>query len=708
MSSVADRPNSASKSERSGRAGLRPYEAYGPLPVAVVIWDETARLVYVNHAAEELFGETAELIRGRMAGELLRPDPADGPPSATELPTAQALVRSGRLILAQADGEHRWVEARTVPLHGASRREIQSLTAIIDRTAATRIDEELRDERALLQTLMDSMPDLIYTKDRASRFTRANRAHAVHGGFADPSDLIGKTDFDLYPREFAQIIFDEEQSAMCTGQPIVDRIEDQTAQFGRPLWIQSTKAPIVRAGQVVGLVGIARDITQLQLVQERLSHQALHDMLTGLPNRALLLDRLEQAVLTAQRERSSFALCLLDLDRFKEVNDTLGHQRGDRLLQEVATRIYGVLRESDTVARLGGDEFAIILPGAAGDFAAGTAQRIRQVLEQPLDLDGHHPDVAASIGIAYYPLHAADAATLLVYADVAMYVAKGAGCGYAVYDADVDQHSPDHLALPQEFRQALAGNGLFLQYQPLVELEGGHVTAVEALLRWNHPRHGLIPPARILPLAERIGVLDALTQWVLHTALRQCRAWHEGGLALRVAVNISASTLQDGQLPAKVATALAEYGVAAEQLTLEITEEALMTDPAHALAVLNELHGMGVRLAIDDFGTGFSSLAYLKNLPVHTIKIDKSFVLGMAPGLQDDAIVRSVIELSHNLGLAVVAEGIEDQATMSRLADLSCDTGQGFFMSKPVSPGDLEQWMRTSAWSTSGHPAGAG
>ncbi|MGH2347413.1 MAG: putative bifunctional diguanylate cyclase/phosphodiesterase, partial [Chloroflexota bacterium] len=410
------------------------------------------------------------------------------------------------------------------------------------------------------------------------------------------------------------------------------------------------------------------------------------------------------AVLTAQREHTSFSFCLLDLDRFKEVNDTLGHQRGDRLLQEVATRIYGVLRDSDTVARLGGDEFAIILPGATGDFAAGTALRIRQVLEQPLDLDGHHPDIAASIGIAYYPLHAADAATLLVYADVAMYVAKGAGCGYAVYDADVDQHSPDHLALPQEFRQALAGNGLFLQYQPLVDLEGGRVTTVEALLRWNHPRHGLIAPTRILPLAERIGVLDALTQWVLHTALRQCRAWHEGGLALRVAVNLSASTLQDDDLPAKVRVALAEHGVAAASLTLEITEEALMTDPSHALAVLNELCTMGVRLAIDDFGTGFSSLAYLKHLPVHTIKIDKSFVLGMAPGLEDDAIVRSVIELSHNLGLAVVAEGIEDQATMSRLAELSCDTGQGFFMSKPVSAGDLEQWMRTSTWGAAGDP----
>jgi diguanylate cyclase (GGDEF)-like protein/PAS domain S-box-containing protein len=701
MSGTADPSPFLGEPDRQDPSSSMTYAAYDPLSVAVLIWDEQGLAAYANRAAEDLFGSPSEQLQGRTASELLHDAPDHGEPRGPAPTRLLVEYLTGKMFLVRADGGIRCVEAHTSSLPSAG---VCWVTTLIDLTSFARLEEDLRTERGLLRTLMDTVPDQIYMKDRASRIIRSNQAHAAHGGFAHPDELIGKSDFDLYPRDFAQMIYDEEQSSMRTGQPIIGRIEDQTARFGTPLWLQSTKAPIVRDGQVVGLVGISRDITELQLVQARLSHQALHDMLTGLPNRALLLDRLEQATLTAHREHTSFSLCLLDLDRFKEVNDTLGHQRGDRLLQEVATRIFAVLRESDTVARLGGDEFALILPGTTADVAVNTALRIRQVLEQPLELDGHHPDISASVGIAQFPLHAADAANLLVYADVAMYAAKQAGCGYAIYDADVDQHSPDHLALPREFRHALTNNELFLHYQPLVDLESGRVSCVEALIRWMHPRHGLIPPARILPLAERIGVLDALTQWVLHTALKQSRAWREEGLSLRIAVNISTGTLQDADLPEKIRAALAEHRIPPTDLTLEITEEALMTNPAHALAVLNELHAMGVQLAIDDFGTGFSSLAYLKHLPVHTIKIDKSFVLGMAPGRQDDAIVRSVIELSHNLGLAVVAEGIEDQVTMSRLAALNCDSGQGFFMSKPIGAADLEQWMRTSAWGTTAGP----
>ncbi len=688
--------------EGSNPSVVSTFASYETLPVAVVIWDQAERVVYLNPPARDLLGSSVEDERLRSANELLRCEADDSPPEGLAPPTLWARL-SGRMILTRSDGEPRFIEARSVTIQPPTGPAPWVLTTLIDRTSAAGIEKSLNAERDLLQTVMDIMPDLIYMKDRESRFTRVNKAHAMNGGFSDPTELIGKTDFDIYPREFAQMIFDEEQLGMSARQPIMRRVEDQTARFGRPLWIQSTKMPIIQGGAVVGLVGISRDITELQLVQERLSHQALHDTLTGLPNRALLLDRLEQTVLTSHRERSTFTLCLLDLDRFKEVNDTLGHQRGDRLLQEVATRIHGVLRESDTVARLGGDEFAIILPGITEEGAVSVALRIRHALEQPLDLDGHHPDLAASIGIAGFPLHADDAATLLIFADVAMYVAKGAGSGYAVYDPDLDRHSPDHLALPQEFRHALAHEELFLEYQPLVELKGGNAVTVEALLRWNHPRHGPISPTRIIPLAERIGALDALTLWVLRTALAQCRAWHEGGLPLRVAMNLSATTLQDGDLPEKVRAALAHEGVAAADLTLEITEEALMTNSAQALVVLTTLADMGVKLAIDDFGTGFSSLAYLKHLPVHTLKIDKSFVLGMAPDHQDDAIVRSVIELSHNLGLAVVAEGIEDLATMERLAALTCDTGQGFFMSKPMSAADVEEWMRTSAWGSVGN-----
>jgi EAL domain-containing protein (putative c-di-GMP-specific phosphodiesterase class I) len=316
----------------------------------------------------------------------------------------------------------------------------------------------------------------------------------------------------------------------------------------------------------------------------------------------------------------------------------------------------------------------------------------------PLNLDGAHPTISGSIGIALYPEHATDTAALLVHADVAMYTAKQAGSGYAVYDIADDEHSPDHLALPREFRYALAHNELFLQYQPLVDITEGRVTTVEALIRWQHRRHGIIPPSCILPLADRIGVLDALTDWVLDTALAQCRAWHDHGLPLRVAVNTSPCTLQDVTLPDRVAALLLRHKVPPADLTLEITEEALMSDPRQVLSVLVALDKLGVHLAIDDFGTGFSSLAYLRKVPIDTIKIDRSFVRDMAPSMQDEAIVRSLIELGHSLGMHVVAEGIENQETLDRLAELSCDGGQGFYMSQPVAAEAIEAWVSASPW----------
>lgn len=558
--------------------------------------------------------------------------------------------------------------------------------------------EQCQVEHQVLQTLMESMPDQIYVKDRESRFTAVNRAQALHAGYPDPADLLGKTDFDLYTEAFAQQLHAEEQAAMRTGQAVIGAVEDLSARHGRPFWLQSTKVPIVRDGTIVGLVGISRDITEFKLTQERLAHLALHDPLTGLPNRALLMDRLEQAVRVCEREHTSFAFCLLDLDRFKEVNDTLGHQFGDRLLQEVAARLDGVLRVSDTAARLGGDEFALLLPGSTMDGAIALAARICQTLAQPFDLDGHHPEIVASIGIVQCPLHSADVTTLLAQVDVAMYAAKQAGCGYTVYDPTLQEHSPEQLALPHEFRAALANDELFLEYQPLVAFTPEQVPTVEALLRWSHPRFGAIPPARILPLAERLGLTMPLFLWTLHTALRQCRVWHDRGLGLRVAVNIAPGALRDAKLPANVAQMLGEYALPASSLMLELTEGALMVDPEQTLTVLDNLHAMGVHLVLDDFGTGFASLAYLKNIPVQAIKLDKSFVLGMVPGNRDEAIVRSVIDLSHVLGLAVVAEGIEDQGTLSRLAELGCDSGQGFYMSKPVPVRELEDWLESSSW----------
>jgi diguanylate cyclase (GGDEF)-like protein/PAS domain S-box-containing protein len=673
------------------------HAVYGELLVAVVLWNSVGQLAYANPAAEALFGAPLARLSGRDVDAVLHPE-ADNQPRQDDSARPDPLnTLNGPIRLRCAAGTFRWLLARTVPIYTSTGEAVWLLSSIVDQSEAQETSKALEFERDLLRTLVDTMPDHIYVKDRDSRFIMTNKAHAAHFGLRDPADQLGKTDFDFYDFDVAQALRAEELRIMESGQPQVGAVEDQSALAGRPYWLQSTKVPIVRDGQVIGMMGISRDITELKLVQEHLSHQALHDPLTGLPNRALLYDRLDQVLRVSQREQLPFALCLLDLDRFKEVNDTLGHQRGDRLLQEVATRVHGALRDSDTVARLGGDEFAILLPGAGVEGAVTVATRIRHAFEAPLDLDGHFPDIVGSIGIALFPLHAPDGTALMACADIAMYAAKQAGGGYALFDPGRVEHSADHLALPRELRQALASDGLFLEYQPLVDLLSGQVIAAEALLRWSHPRHGIVPPGRFVPIAERIGILDALTRWVLDAALRQCRLWGQGGLPLRVAVNVAPSTLRQPDLPAQVATALATHDVPASSLTLEITEAALLADPEQALKILAELGEMGVRISIDDFGTGFSSLAYLKHLPVHEIKIDKSFVLGMQPGKRDEAIVRSVIELSHNLGFAVVAEGIEDQATLSRLAELSCDSGQGFFMSHPVSAAALEQWVRASA-----------
>jgi len=443
----------------------------------------------------------------------------------------------------------------------------------------------------------------------------------------------------------------------------------------------------------------ALDITARARAEEALRRQALHDALTGLPNRTLLHDRLEQALCAAARDTGVVALLLFDLDRFKEVNDTLGHHAGDLLLQEVAARVRGALRASDTVARLGGDEFAVVLPGADAAAAVTATHTLLAVLAPPITLDGQALACTASIGIALAPTHGTDVATVLRRADVAMYVAKRAGGGYAVYDLAHDQHSPTRLTLETELRAALAAGALVLHYQPTVNVRSGRADRVEALVRWPHPQHGLIPPDQFIPLAEQTGLIVPLTYWVLETALRQCQAWERGGLRLGVAVNLSARALHDAQLPSTLAWLLRRYAVAPGALTLEITESALMIDPDQARVMLERLAALGVQLAIDDFGTGYSSLGYLKHLPVDEVKIDKSFVQSMSHTVtKDSAIVRSIIELGHNLGLVVVAEGVEDHGAWERLRAAGCDVAQGYYMGRPVPAPDLERWMTTSPW----------
>ncbi len=449
---------------------------------------------------------------------------------------------------------------------------------------------------------------------------------------------------------------------------------------------------------------VDRELRESKVRQERkraeetIRHLAYYDPLTDFPNRTLLHDRLQQAIVNAQRDHRQIALLLMDLDRFKEINDTLGHRRGDILLKNVGLRIQGVLRASDTIARLGGDEFAVLLPSVDLKEPILAARKITKILEFPFDIEGLPIDVEASIGIVLYPDHGSDADSLIQRADVAMYAAKQSGSGYTVYTADQDQHSPRRLTLMAELRRAIEEGQLLLHYQPKIDLTTGGVNGVEVLGRWIHQELGVIPPDQFIPLAERTGLIKPLTGWVLDQALRQCRVWSQAGIEISVAVNLSVRNLLNPQLPDQVAELLQHHGILPGCLELEITESGIMADPERAREIVTRLNKMGVQLSIDDFGTGYSSLGYLKRLPVHWIKIDKSFVIHMVANESDAVIVQSTIDLAHNLGLKVVAEGVESQAVYDQLMDRGCDAVQGYHISPPLPAEELIRWLRESRW----------
>jgi diguanylate cyclase (GGDEF)-like protein len=446
---------------------------------------------------------------------------------------------------------------------------------------------------------------------------------------------------------------------------------------------------------LVVLVPILRRVTlRVRRQMEEIEHRALYDELTGLPNRTLFRDRIEQAILAARRESRSAAVMLLDIDRFKEINDALGHETGDLLLRELGTRLRDELRASETFARLGGDEFGIVLPAGAAEDAAVLAARVHAALEAPFALQGVPLEVATSIGVAAYPEHGENVDALLQHADVAMYVAKGTHAGTAVYDSEQDDNDAARLALAGELRRAIDGGELVVYFQPKAELESGRIVGAEALVRWEHPERGLIPPNEFIPIAERTGLIKPLSRYVLAAALKQCEAWNGDGLDLHVAVNLTIPDLLDLELPDRIARLLVETGARPEQLELEITESTLLADPFYVLQVLNRLDAMGLRLAIDDFGTGYSSLAYLKRLPVQTIKIDRSFVMSMCEDASDGTIVRSTIDLGRNLGLDVVAEGVESQEIWDALRAQGCSLAQGYFISRPAPAEELADLLQ--------------
>ncbi len=435
-----------------------------------------------------------------------------------------------------------------------------------------------------------------------------------------------------------------------------------------------------------GIVSREREILRL----------AYEDGLTQLPNRSMFNRQLEQAVRTSRRSGSRLAVLLLDMDRFKTINDTLGHPIGDQALREVGFRVRGVLRDSDVVARLGGDEFGVLLSTGGGEETI-VAEKILKALEKPISVESQTMDIAASIGIARYPEHGEEASALLRAADVAMYTAKRAQTGFSIYDPGHDERRQEYLTMLGELRRAVESDQLVLHYQPKLSLLDDRVSSVEVLVRWRHPERGFVPPGDFVPFAEQTGYIGAITRWVLDHAIAQGGEWHRKGLNLPVCVNVSARDLrQEDALVRFISDTLRRHELPAGLLCLEITESGLMEDPRSSQSTMRKLRELGISTSIDDYGTGYSSLAYIKQLPVNEIKIDRTFVSGMEADRRNAAIVRSTIELGHNLGLTVVAEGVETDHEREQLKRFGCDVGQGYHFARPMAADAFEAWLRDS------------
>jgi diguanylate cyclase (GGDEF)-like protein/PAS domain S-box-containing protein len=511
-------------------------------------------------------------------------------------------------------------------------------------------------------------------------------------------EIVGKTvvTFGIVDRH--QAIFSDMLEHIFDHEPF-DGEATARRKDGSEFELDLQIIPVQNAGEVTHWVAFLRDITDTKNQLLMLRRQAMYDVLTDLPNRMLLFERLERAIENARRDKGITALLLMDLDRFKDINDTFGHHFGDMVLKQIAVRLRNLLHSSDTLARLGGDEFGVVLTRVsdAGDVTS-VARKILDSLEQPFAIEGHLLEVSTSIGIALYPAHGADVRTLVRRADVAMYAAKEANVGYAFHNEEHESHSPEQLALTVEMRSAMEHDEFVLYYQPKLHIGSGLMTRAEVLIRWNHPKRGLLAPAAFIPIAERTGLIKPLTDWIIDRMLKQCRAWHDAGAPVHVAVNVSAKSLQEQTLPVKFQAALDKWNIDPRFVKVEITESSIMADPAHALAITSMLQSMGIRISLDDFGTGFSSLTNLRQLPIDELKIDKSFVMGMTASEADTTIVRTMVDLAHNLGKQVCAEGVEDELTWRRLSEMGCDLAQGYWISKPLPAEDFLAWLVETFW----------
>jgi diguanylate cyclase (GGDEF)-like protein/PAS domain S-box-containing protein len=565
------------------------------------------------------------------------------------------------------------------------------------RTACERSEDSERRLASLIQNSTDIVT--VVASDLMIRW-QADSILNVLGH--DPRQLLGTPILDLVHAHDRAIV--SHYFAEAQGEPGISRTLTARLRHGDGSYrhFDVVAANRLHDPSVTGYVLNMRDVSDAWQLERELrelaatrEHEAMHDPLTGLANRRLLSARLDEALTVAQAQGSDLTVMLIDLNRFKELNDTLGHAAGDQLLREIRPRLQAASEGAEVVARIGGDEFAVILsPGSGAADAQQIAERLRVALEEPFEVQDLTLRIGASVGIAVYPEHADDAETLLKRADVAMYSAKKHGVGHELYDAAHDGHSRQRLTLIGELPAAIASGQMVVHFQPKYDLQDGAVTGVEALVRWQHPVHGLLGPDKFVALAEHAGVMRPLTHSVLDTALCQCARWHAEGIDLSVGVNLGAPNLLDAALPLDVKLLLDKWEVPPAFLQLEITETIVSNDRASMVDVLRQLRALGVTLSLDDFGVGSSSLSFLRHLPVQELKIDRSFIVDLDTDDHNAALVQTIIDLAHNLDMRVVAEGIETKPIQDRLTSFGCDEGQGFLLGGPMSAARLTELAR--------------
>jgi diguanylate cyclase (GGDEF)-like protein/PAS domain S-box-containing protein len=600
-------------------------------------------------------------------------------------------VRSGRRVVGMIS-LHTWAPRHLDDGLVAVMNDIGSqIGEFVERKRA---EVALQESEKRMRSVLDNVSDGLATIDGTSLIESANPAVVKLFGYVE-QELIGQPVDTLIATTHRSGFVNYLQRRLNLDLPSSGAHETMGKRKNGSLFPLEFVVSSMHVGARHLFIATMRDISERKAHTDALEYQALHDALTGLPNRSLFGDRLRQALLSARRNQRMFGVLLLDLDRFKDINDALGHDRGDSLLQEVTARLRGVLRATDTIARLGGDEFAVLTTDAKHpDDVVSTARKILAALQGPFALGDQMVETGASIGIALYPVHGDDPGTLLRRADVAMYVAKRSGGGCSLYAPEQEAQSLRRSGLAGELRRSIPQGEMTLHYQPQVLLGTGAVYSVEALVRWNHPREGLMPPDRFIPMTEETGVIHPLTAWALDSALNQLCKWLAAGIDVSVALNVSPRIIEDHSLEEMVAQALEATKVDPRRLTLEITEGVAMA--AAAAKALHTLNEMGVRLSLDDFGTGYSSLLYLMRLPVHEIKIDRSFVAGLGTDSDSGAIVRSAVGLGHNLGLRVVAEGLQDRLAEAVLIEAGCDAAQGFLFGRPVTDAEMTTQLMTN------------